>query len=118
MAVSQSPDTTSRIAVPTSRIIEKLEIAYGVGLDFWTLGFWPNVGEKLLRRDISLLLAWRDFWLKSLGLIMLIGVDVFQRLRLLVVTSSGQKGQFGGAGYWDVGVMTGGWVYLAKDLGG
>lgn len=52
-----------------------------------------------------MLLAWRDFWLKNLGLIMLIGVDVFWRLGFLVVTSSGQKGQLG---YWDVGVITGG----------
>lgn len=34
MAASQSPDTTSHVMVPTSRIIEKLEIAYGMGLDF------------------------------------------------------------------------------------
>lgn len=48
--VSQSPDTTSHITVSTSTIREKLEIAYCMCLSFWTLGFWPNVAEKLLVR--------------------------------------------------------------------
>lgn len=50
-----------------------------------------------------------------------IGVDVFQRLGLAVVTRFGQKKKKGNMeelGYRDLEVMVGGWVYLAKDLGG
>ena len=50
MEVSHPPDTASHIMVSASRIIEKLEIAYCMCLGFWTLGFWPNVAEKLMVR--------------------------------------------------------------------
>lgn len=49
MEVSQPPDTASHIMVFTSRITEKVEIAYSMCLVFCTL-CWPIVDEKLPAR--------------------------------------------------------------------
>lgn len=79
MAVSQPPDTPPHIMGSTSRIIEKLGIAYCVCLSLWTLGFWPNAAEKLLIRGYKLSFGLGRFLalFRSLGLIMIMGGVVF-----------------------------------------
>lgn len=107
MAVSQPPDTTSRIMVSTSRMTKKLEIAYCMCLSFWTLGIRPNVAERLWRRWYNLSFGLERFLalFRSLHLIVIFSVDVFQRLGLSVVTSSGQKR----AVWWSWGIRTRRW---------
>lgn len=115
MEVSQPPDTASHIMVSASRIIEKLEIAYCMCLCFWTLGFWPNVAEKLLVRWYQL--CFDLALLRSLDWNMIICVDVPEAGPLCGHLFWTKKGSMVKPEHQDVEVTTGRWVPFAQDLG-
>lgn len=100
MEVSQLPDTASHVMVSSSRITQKLEIAYCMCLGFWTLGFWPDAAEKLLLRWDKLSFGLARFLssLRSLDWNTIISGAVFRRLGLSVVTDLDTKEYYGGAG--------------------